>query len=92
MSIKQVSVPSASAAESTITSYLAQGFIVANRTEDKIVLQKTKQFSVLWAVIGFIICLLPLIIYLIIYATKPAVEIVEICIVKPGPDAAPVQS
>ena len=31
---------------------------------------KAKKFEVLWAVIGFFLCLLPLLIYLIVYATQ----------------------
>lgn len=56
--------------ESAIQGYIAQGFNVANRTPTSVTLVKRKEFSVLWAVIGFIICLLPLLIYLIVYAAQ----------------------
>jgi hypothetical protein len=79
-SISKVTVSSAQEVESTITNYLAQGFVVANRTPTIVTLQKKKEFSILWAVIGFIFCVLPLVIYLIVYVTKPNVEIVEISI------------
>ncbi len=76
--IKQVPVDSVEAMEQSITSYIAEGFVVVNKTATAATLQKKKEFKVLWAVIGFILCLLPLLVYLIIYATKPEVEVVEI--------------
>lgn len=53
-----------------ITGYIAQGYNVANRTPTSVTLIKRKQFSILWAVIGFVLCLLPLLIYLIVYAAE----------------------
>ena len=51
------------------------------RSREKIAsatLSKKKEFSVLWAVIGFLICLFPLLIYIIWYAvqTDKVVEII----------------
>ncbi len=54
--------------ESMSTGYIAQGYIIASRTPTSITLIKRKEFSVLWLVIGFILCVLPLLIYLIVYA------------------------
>jgi hypothetical protein len=73
----QVQVPDRGALDSAITSYIAQGFTVQNRGEDFAVLFKKKEFSVLWAVVGLILCLLPLLIYLIVYATQKD-QLVEI--------------
>lgn len=56
--------------ETMIMGYIAQGFNIANRTPTSVTLIKRKEFSVLWAVIGFIVCVLPLLIYLIVYATE----------------------
>ena len=56
--------------ETMISSYIAQGFVVANRTPTSVTLTKRKEFSILWAVIGFFFCLLPLLIYLIVYAAE----------------------
>lgn len=77
-SINKVYVDSADSMESALTGYVAQGFSVVNKTATKITLQKKKEFSIMWAVLGFMVCVLPLLIYLIIYSTKPAVEVVEI--------------
>ncbi|MFI5273357.1 MAG: hypothetical protein ACHQ4H_10045 [Ktedonobacterales bacterium] len=56
--------------ETAIQNYIAQGFNIANRTPTSVTLIKRKEFSVLWAVIGFIVCVLPLLIYLIVYASQ----------------------
>ncbi len=56
--------------EQYITSYIAQGYQLANRTQQQTTLIKRKEFSIFWLVIGLILCVLPLFIYLIIYATQ----------------------
>ena len=81
-SISKVYVSSPQELDSTITGYLAQGYTVANRSSDSATMQKKKEFSVLWAVVGFLVCVLPLLIYLIVYATQPDVSIVEITVAK----------
>jgi len=70
--------------EQVITSYIAQGFVVVNKTETSTTLQKKKEFKLVWAVIGFVLCLLPLLIYLIVYATQSDVEVVQIHITGTG--------
>ncbi len=82
--IQKVMVTTPSELEQTITGYIAQGFTIVNRSEGSVTLQKKKEFSVLWGVIGFLICLLPLIIYLIVYASRPEYEIVEITVAPAG--------
>ncbi len=67
-----------------MTSYFAQGFVVANKTANSVTLQKRKEFKVLWAVVGFFLCVLPLIVYVIVYATQADVELVEITIEPQG--------
>lgn len=89
--IQRYTVPSAQVLEAQVTSYLAQGYVVANRTADSVTLQKKKEFNILWAVVGFVLCLLPLLIYLIVYVTKPDVEIIEITIAPPVPGHTPIQ-
>jgi hypothetical protein len=68
--IAQVPVATSAQLEQTVTSYIAQGFTVANRTSESVTMLKKKEFSILWAVIGFVVCLIPLLIYLIVYATQ----------------------
>lgn len=66
----QVAVYSNEQMESTINSYIASGFIVANRTPISATMMKKKEFSIVWAVVGFFLCVLPLFVYLIVYATQ----------------------
>lgn len=77
----QVHVHDQSALDSTITSYIAQGFTVQNRGEDFAVMFKKKEFNVLWAIVGFCLCLLPLLIYAVVYSTQRD-QLVEIRIVQ----------
>jgi hypothetical protein len=72
-----VQVPDRGSLDGAITSYIAQGFTVQNRGEDFAVMFKKKEFSVLWAVVGLLLCLLPLLVYLIVYATQKD-QLVEI--------------
>jgi len=69
-SVKQIDVASEQALESTIASYIAQGFVVSQRTQDTATLFKKKEFNIIWAIVGFFLCLLPLLVYCIVYATQ----------------------
>ena len=86
--VQKVTVGSSEEMESALTGYLAQGFVVANKTATSATLQKPKEFSILWAVVGLLLCALPLLIYLIVYAMKPDVEIIEITVVPSAGDAS----
>ena len=55
---------------SVIDGLVVQGFSVASREPSSVTMVKRKQFSALWAVIGFVLCVLPLLIYLIVYACE----------------------
>ena len=68
--VQQVSVASQEELESTIMSYIAQGFTVSNRTAESVTLFKKKEFNVVWAVVGFVLCFLPLLVYCVVYATQ----------------------
>jgi hypothetical protein len=63
--------------ESAVLSYIAHGFVVGNRTPASVLMFKKKEFNVIWAVVGGLLCALPLVIYLIVYATQSD-EMVEI--------------
>jgi hypothetical protein len=78
--MSRITVDSVNAMESAITSYITQGYTVMNKTATAVTLIKRKQFSTLWAVLGFIVCILPLLIYLIVYASQSD-QVVEIVVV-----------
>lgn len=50
--------------------YVAEGYVVSLRDAATLTLYKRKEFNVLYAVIGFFLGLLPLLIYCIVYATQ----------------------
>ena len=68
--VMTVPVTSVDELESAIMSYIAQGFTLQNRTPAAVTMFKKKEFNILWAVIGFFLCILPLLIYCIVYATQ----------------------
>jgi hypothetical protein len=70
--------------QQAIMSYVAQGYVVSNQTEDATTLFKKKEFNVVWAVIGFFLCLLPLLIYCIVYASQSD----EMMVIRVDPAAA----
>jgi hypothetical protein len=80
MSVKIVKVDSTESLKFTTTSYLAKGFVVANSTSDRVTLQKKKVFNMVIGIIGFLACVVGLVVYAIYYSTLPDAEIVEICV------------
>src|SRR5690242_16360941 len=69
--------------ESAVTGYIAQGFLVANRTPTSVTLVKRKQFSIVALVIGLILCVVPLLIYLVYYLTLQD-QLIEITLAQVG--------
>ncbi|MGH9169765.1 MAG: hypothetical protein ACRD0Z_02670 [Acidimicrobiales bacterium] len=90
-SVKVIEVPAPEFLDQAINAYVVQGFTVANRTPYSVTMVKPKKFEILWAVVGFFLCIIPLLIYLIVYATKSD-EVVEIRVSPQlAPAALPVQ-
>lgn len=73
-----VYVDNAQSLDAAITGYIVKGYLVANRTPTSATLQKAKKFSILWALVGFFVMLIPFFIYVIWYATQPAVKVIEL--------------
>lgn len=78
--VQVVQVQTSQEMEIAISSYVVQGYVLANKTAESATMTKRKEFSVLWAVVGFLICLIPLLIYVIIYASETD-KVVEIRLV-----------
>ncbi len=90
--ISKVQVATSEQLEATISQYVAQGFVTMNRTPTTVTMFKKKEFNVLWAVIGFFLCVLPLLVYLIVYATQSD-KMVEITLdLTLAPPDAPVNA
>lgn len=78
---KMVYVADLNELENKIPNYISAGYIVANRNTDSVIMLKQKKFSILMAVIGFFLAVLPLIIYIVIYMCQSD-KMVEIRIKK----------
>ena len=68
--VHNLSVATRDQLDAAIQGYIAQGYVISNRTETSVTLFKKKEFNVVWAIVGFFACLLPLLIYTIVYAAE----------------------
>lgn len=80
MAISKVSVSSVQEMESAITSYLTVGFVVSDRTLITVTLQKKKEFIFFWVIVGFSLCILPLVLPRPSNKSIDDVEVVEISV------------
>lgn len=75
--VQVIEVSTPTEVDAAISSCVVQGYVMANRTPTSATMVKRKEFSALWAVIGFLVCVIPLLIYLIMYAAETD-KVVEI--------------
>jgi hypothetical protein len=78
--ITKVTVDSKESMESSIAQYVAQGYTVVNKSEKRTTLQKPKKFNIAIGIVGFLVCVIGLIIYAIIYANQPDAEVIDIVV------------
>ena len=74
------------ALELTVAGYVAQGFMVVNRTGSAATLRKPKQFNVPLAILGLLFCGIGLLVYAIVYNGQTD-QVVEIRVGGPEPHA-----
>lgn len=79
MAIHKVGVSSKHDMETAVTSYVAKGYVVMNKTDSSVMLTKKKEFSIPIAIVGFLLCFVGLIVYAIVYACQKD-QVVEISI------------
>jgi len=65
-----IAVSSQAEMATAITSYTAQGYILMSQQATETVLKRPKRLNILPLLIGFFLCLLPGLIYLIVYAVQ----------------------
>ncbi len=70
----------------TVSMYLSQGFQIMAQAPNSVSLIKRKEFEVKWAVLGFLLCTIPLFIYLAYYVSQSD-RVVEVRLVSLGPVA-----
>ena len=80
MAVKTVPVGDPSAFEAAIAGYSARGFLLVSKTDTTALLRKPKQFNVLLALLGALLCLVGFIVYVIYFAAQQD-EVVEIRLV-----------
>jgi hypothetical protein len=68
----------------TTAIYVSQGFQVLVQSPTSVSLIKRKEFNIVYAVLGFLLCTIPLFIYLIYYANQKD-RVVEIRFAHPSP-------
>jgi hypothetical protein len=89
-SVSYINVTEPEQMQLEITRLVSAGYTVANQSDRSVTLVKRKQFSIPILIIGFFLCLLPLIIYLIVYAMQKD-QIVEIRLVD-KPESKPYRA
>jgi hypothetical protein len=75
--VRRIEVTEPEQMQLEITRLVSEGFTVANQNDRSVTLVKRKQFSIPILIIGFFLCIIPLVIYLIMYAMQKD-QIVEI--------------
>jgi hypothetical protein len=65
----------------TIAQYSSRGYLLANKTETSATMRKPKEFNVLLAILGFLFCVVGLIVYAIVYSMQTD-HVVEIRVVE----------
>jgi hypothetical protein len=80
MAVRTVSVGDPRAFETAIADYSARGFLLVSKTETSALLRKPKQFNVLLAILGALLCLVGFLVYVIYYAAQQD-EVVEVRLV-----------
>jgi hypothetical protein len=88
--VRYVDVTEPERMQMEITRLVSAGFTVANQSERSVTLVKRKEFSIPILIIGFLLCVIPLLIYLVVYAFQSD-QIVEIRLVD-KPEVTPYRA
>ena len=78
MAVQSISVSDKPTFESTVSSYMAQGYTIEQRQDNLALLSKRKELNVLVLFVGFILGIIPAIGYLIYYATMESDKFVRL--------------
>jgi hypothetical protein len=81
MAVRTITVDSSRELEMAIHNYASQGFLLLNKTDTSATMRKPKEFNVLLGILGFVFCVVGLIIYAIIYSGQSD-QFVEIRVVE----------
>ena len=81
MGVSTTTVASARELEMAIANYGSRGYLLINKTETSATLRKPKEFNVVIAILGFLFCVVGLVIYAIVYSMQSD-QVVEIRVVE----------
>jgi hypothetical protein len=89
---RTIAVPSPEALHAAVRAHLAQGYVLQASTSHEAYLFKAKRFAPIWALIGSLLCVIPLLIYLCVYLMQrdQAIYIVVQAARVPFPPPPPV--
>jgi hypothetical protein len=88
--VRYVDVTEPEQMQMEITRLVSAGFTVANQSNRSVTLVKRKEFSTPMLIIGLLLCVIPLLVYLIVYAFQSD-RIVEIRLID-KPEATPYRA
>jgi hypothetical protein len=74
--------------QSTMTAYIAQGYTVMMQTETSIIMVKKKELNMVWMIVGFFLCVIPMVYELIRYS-RDEDKVIEIKLQPLGGTASP---
>jgi hypothetical protein len=81
VAVTTTTVGSARELEVAVANYSSQGYYLVTRTDTSATMRKPKEFNVLIAILGFLFCVVGLVIYAIVYAMQSD-QVVEIRVVE----------
>jgi hypothetical protein len=67
---RTIAVPAPEALHAAVRAHLAQGYVLQASTSHEAYMFKAKRFAPIWAVIGSLLCVLPLLVYLCVYLAQ----------------------
>jgi hypothetical protein len=85
---RTIAVPSPEALQAAVGSHLAQGYVIQAASANDVYLFKAKRFEPVWAVIGLALCVIPLLVYLVIYLLQQD-QAVHVIVQRPPPPPRP---
>ena len=68
--MQNVIVSNVNELENAVNSWVAKGYSITNKTASAAMLVKKKEFSIPFAIIGFLLCIIGLIIYCVVYSMQ----------------------
>ena len=79
---RRLVVPSPAALDQAVRHHLAQGYVLQASGPGFAHLYKAKRFNVFWAVVGTAVCVVPVLVYLLVYLLQQDL-LIQVVVVPP---------